>query len=347
MRFPRFRLLLLVALTLLWRPETAQACSCPPSGPPCQAAYDADVVFAGSVRAIEPARVPGHPDGAVVRFDVERGFINATARALELWWQWGSTCGYRFVAGERYLVYASKTELGLVASICSGTRLLKDAAQDVAYLTSMSREPAGARVFGRVNEYGREPADERGIDYGALEGVAVTVRTGTIVRTVTTNADGRYEVAALPPGPGSLTLAPPAGFGEGVQVVDFDLPDPRACWQADFTLSQSAAASGAVVNASGRPLAGIRVEAVAAELAGFSPPPYHSPAVSDARGAFGFDRLPPGRYVFGVNLTSTRGRGAPGAPVFMPGTRRVADAAVFDLKAGDRLDIGVLTVRGR
>jgi hypothetical protein len=347
MRFPRFQLFLLVAVALLSRPPTAHGCSCPPGGPPCQAAYNADVVFAGVVRTIQPDQNPDEPDEQVVRLDVERGFINATRGAVELKHNWRSTCAYRFVTGQRYLVYALRTPSGrLVPNICS-TKLLKDAAADVAYLTSMARAPAGARIFGRVNEYGREPADERGIDYGPLEGVAVTVRTATIVRTVTTDADGRYEVAALPPGPGSLTLTPPAGFGEGVRELDFDLPDARACWRADFTLSPSAAASGAVVDASGHPLAGIRVEAVAAELAGFSPPPYHSPAVSDARGAFTFDRLPPGRYVFGVDLTSAKGRGSPGAALFLPGTRSVADAAIFDLKAGERVDVGVMTVRGR
>ena len=98
------------------------------------------------------------------------------------------------------------------------------------------------------------------------------------------------------------------------------------------------------MDASGRPVAGLEVEAVAAELAGFDPPPYQQPVKTDARGVFEFDDLPPGSYVFGVNLTKRPGSPRGGVRVFLPGTSRPREATVVELNAGDRKDVGVLRV---
>src|SRR5512145_2553656 len=43
-----------VTLLALVPKGDAVACSCPPSGPPCQNAFQVDVVFAGTVRSISP-----------------------------------------------------------------------------------------------------------------------------------------------------------------------------------------------------------------------------------------------------------------------------------------------------
>ncbi len=47
---------LLVGLTVLTLASSNDgfACSCPSSGPPCQNAFQVDVVFAGTVRSIVP-----------------------------------------------------------------------------------------------------------------------------------------------------------------------------------------------------------------------------------------------------------------------------------------------------
>jgi hypothetical protein len=110
----------------------------------------------------------------------------------------------------------------------------------------------------------------------------------------------------------------------------------------DFSIEQVAQASGVFVDSAGRPVAGIEVDAVAAELAGFDPPPYQDPVKTDEDGTFEFPRLPPGVYVFGVNLTKPPRSPSKGVPLFLPGTRLAAEAAVIELRAGDRKDVGVL-----
>ena len=59
------------------------------------------------------------------------------------------------------------------------------------------------------------------------------------------------------------------------------------------------------------------------------------------------DKALRGAYVFGVNVTKGRYRPPSGPTTFLPGTAVVKDAAVFDLKPGDRTDLGVLRLTSR
>ena len=150
----------------------------------------------------------------------------------------------------------------------------------------------------------------------------------------------------MPLGAVSISVNTPFGFTpEGPR--QFEVTDLRACIAADFTLRAESAAHGLVVDGDGRPLSGILVEAVSAELAGYRPDAIFDPATTDARGQFAFPYLPPGAYVFGVNVTKGRYKPPSGPTTFLPGTAAVKDAAVFELKPGERTDIGVLRLSGR
>jgi Carboxypeptidase regulatory-like domain len=345
---------ILTTVVLLLAPcaDDAFACACIQSGPPCQAAWTADVVFAGTVRAID--RIEGSPgdllfDRVRVTFDVEQGYINPPSRVVEVrTGSGGGDCGYSFKIGKRYLVYGwNRPPAGLTTGICSRTRPIEDAAEDLHYLKTIPPKGAGARVYGRINEWRHEPAEERGVDYGPLEGIRVSVQSATMQVDAVTDADGRFEVKNVPAGKATITVLAPFGFDARYLSHEIDITDPRACSAQDFTLTLRATASGTVVDASGRPLAGVQVDAVAAELAGYDPPPYLYPVKTDAQGAFAFDSLPPGRYVFGINLTKRPGLPRPGASVFLPGVAAARDASVIELKAGDEAVVGVLRLPAR
>ena len=196
----------------------------------------------------------------------------------------------------------------------------------------------GGRIFGRINESRRDPAEERAVDYGPVEGVTVSIHGAGFQREVVTGADGRFLVSHVPIGKVAVTVAPSFGFATRRLGGELEIKGLRGCGEANFTISPTASAFGAVVDASGRPLAGVEVEAVAAELAGFKPAAFQRPAKSDDRGVFEFTDLPPGTYVFGVNLTAVRGVRLPVKPVFLPGTAFASDATRSDLKPGDRQD---------
>ena len=342
---------IVVGVALMLTAQEALGCSCATSGSPCQAASTADAVFVGTVRSIESIdRDPssGFDRLVLVRMDVERSFVNAVPRQVEIvTGPGGGDCGYRFAEGGRYLVYAWKTETSrFTTGLCSRTRPLDEAREDLRYLTAMPPAGTPARVYGRVSEWRRDPAEERAIDYGPLEGVTVSMRGVTFLREVATDASGRFEIPNLPQGKATVTAVAPFGFDVRHLEREVEIRD-RGCSEVNFDLSQIASASGTVVDASGRPVAGLEVEAVAAELAGFDPPPYQQPVKTDARGVFEFDDLPPGSYVFGINLTKRPGAPPAGGRVFLPGTSRPREATVVELNAGDRKDVGALRLVAR
>jgi hypothetical protein len=342
--------LALIGLFTLATERSVSACSCPAPGPACQAAWRADAVFAGRVRAIErmDSPEPGLRSAVRVVFEPVRPLLNIPSGPVALVLEELSTCSYRFTVGQEYLVYASKMESGpLTASICSGTKPLSEADADLKYFTALPPAAAGARVYGRINEYRRDPAERQGADYGPVEGVPVTVRGPAVFREVLTDRYGRYELAGLPTGAVTITATPPFGFDTRGMERDIDLENPRGCGEANFTFTPRAQASGVVVDAGGRPLAGVPVEAVAAELAGYRPEAFQTPARTDAAGRFEFDTLPPGTYVFGVNLTRDAAGRNPGLPTFFPGTALAQEAIIIELKAGDRTDIGTLRLQER
>jgi hypothetical protein len=313
----------------------------------------ADAVFAGTVRSVVEIDHDeyGQPYGSLlVTVDVERAFVSAAPGPLELiTGRGGGDCGYKFAVGQRYLIYADKTPIGQwSASICSRTRPLEKAQEDLQYLSTVPAGGLGARVFGRIHHWQRDPFEEQTVDYGPLEGLVVNVSGAGFSRDAVTDRHGRYEIAGLPLGGSTLTVAAPHGFDSRGLQRELDLRDTRACNERNFELSYAASASGSVIDAAGRALAGIRVEAVAAELAGHRPPPYQEPAITNERGAFEFDKLPPGIYVFGVNLTQPLyGRATQGPAVFLPGVAVASDATVIELRPGDRTPVGVLRLNDR
>jgi hypothetical protein len=338
-------LAMLGAMTMTSR--DALACSCMMSGPPCQATWIADSVFAGTVVSIAPIDhvALGAPyQSRLVTFNVERGFVNAVPGPLEIvTGTGGGDCGYDFKIGVKYLVYASKGGSSvLTAGICSRTRPFAGAREDLEYLTTMNATGTGGQVYGRINEARRDPAEETTVDYGPVEGIRVSVRGGTFFRDAVSDSDGRFRVADLPVGPATVSIAVPYGFEPSTFEHEIEIRDPRACRQIDLTIQPLARASGVVTDASGRPLAGVEVEAVAHELAGYRPDPFQNPVKTDARGGFEFSELPPGTYVFGINLTKDPYNRPRGAAVFLPGTAVASEATVVELRAGDRKEVGVL-----
>jgi len=121
----------------------ASACSCLSNGPPCQWYFQVDAVFAGAVTVI--SEIDGPPDLPyplrLVRFAVERGFRGVDAATAEaVTGMGGGDCGYPFKTGERYLVYAYRNQEGrLVTGICSRTRPLAEADEDLAFIQDSGR----------------------------------------------------------------------------------------------------------------------------------------------------------------------------------------------------------------
>jgi len=213
-------------------PAEAHACTCSGSpNPPCQAAWQADAVFAGRVAEI------GHPEPSAfmpqgfrmrrIHFAVTESFLGDVASEQTVFTGLGGgDCGYQFAAGASYVVYAHRAEDGsLTTGICSRTRSTSGAGEDLAYLRSLATtpQPVAGMIRGEVlvRYRDRRPALQPAAD------VRVTV-TGPAGRsTVVSGPDGAFAVMG-PAGPYTIALEPPDGL-TAFGPVDLALPTTRAC----------------------------------------------------------------------------------------------------------------------
>ncbi len=133
---PLILLVLLFGFWLSLPPTWSFACSCPEPGPPLEEREKATTVFRGEVVSVREFPILfgiwGSRDPTTIKFKVQTAWKGAayptryvtTARS-------GASCGYPFVAGTEYVVYSQR---GWQVSLCSRTRPLTEAAQDMVDL---------------------------------------------------------------------------------------------------------------------------------------------------------------------------------------------------------------------
>ena len=200
------------------------ACSCVPgSEPPCQAAWNYTAVFTGTVIDIaEPAPLP-QPQTAgpkpirpfiyydsksrpplssrkrVVRIQIAEVLngVDPGQKEIEIvTGMGGGDCGYAFQAGVDYIIYAYKNSEGrLETGICSRTRPLTQAAEDLAYLRAVPQLPPIADVRVSVADYSSWQGSRR-----PMPKVRTTISGPDGLREALTDSRGRATFAGLTPG---------------------------------------------------------------------------------------------------------------------------------------------------
>jgi hypothetical protein len=156
------RLRLAVCAAILFLPAFASpvfACSCLNPGPPCQAYWDAPVVFAGTPLAV--SRIEVERDGSrvmqrLVRFRIEEAFRGVGGTDVEvLTGGWGGDCGYDFEVGRKYLVYGYTIEgkKWVGTGICTRTRPLSEAGEDLNFIRALPNSPPGATIYGTAQRH--------------------------------------------------------------------------------------------------------------------------------------------------------------------------------------------------
>jgi MYXO-CTERM domain-containing protein len=113
--------------------SSARACSCRPPAPPAEAREAAAAVFEGRVISIERGEPAGGP--IRVKLSVVRTFGADLGEVVTVRTGGSSAaCGFGFQQDESYLVYASEHDGQLQVSLCSRTRPMADAAEDLKVL---------------------------------------------------------------------------------------------------------------------------------------------------------------------------------------------------------------------
>ena len=333
--------LFLVPLALLLAPSRADACSCIGGLPICQTFWQTDAVFAGTVLSIEPIPNPSGERFMAhqrIRFQVQEAWRGGVEGIVEIrTGAGGGDCGYRFEQGEAYLVYAHARGGGLSTSICSRTRKLAQASEDLAYLKTAMRPSATGRIYGVVRY--QQDSRTRGPDR-YIAGYTVQLSDGTRSRTGTTDADGRFEFTGIAAGKYTISLATP-DTEHAYGPRDVTLADPRGCAAANFHVVPDGRLSLRLVDGTGEPRSKVLVELLDLGARSADRPLFpRAVRETDADGRVEFAQLHPNQYAVSVNGTRPPGIDMPYAARYFPDADSLDAARTIDLGLGERLDLG-------
>lgn len=148
-------LLVALALSVVWffgHAGEAHACKCAEPGSPSEELEKFDALFAGRVVSVHhsydpDARSVTPDDRSTIGFEVStvwKGEIHETTNITTP--PTGGSCGYRFIEGESYVVYAYDSRYGdggYTAGICSRTAPLSRAQADIDELGDGQAPQAG------------------------------------------------------------------------------------------------------------------------------------------------------------------------------------------------------------
>lgn len=337
---------LFCAVFLTGRP--AEACTCLGGAAPCQAFFDVPAVFVGKVQSISEHTGASGFSGRRVHLDVAEAFRGVTSQEVDIdTGNGGGDCGYPFKVGESYLVYAYLEKDGqtLSTGICTRTKPLRDAQNDLAFARTVAGAPAvGGVISGTVRNRDRRLADpSRGENpYAPVAGMAILVECEGVTHRAETDTRGRFEITGLPVGVCSARVSPPDTTYMMNQPPDVTIRDLRACAGMDVTIAFDGHIRGRVLDVNLTPLAGITVDAI---VPGARGPSYANAAVTDANGLYEIAKLSPGSYVVGINARRdySGGRGF-GRTIYFPAGATADAAETVIVGAGEQMTLGDFTL---
>lgn len=316
--------MLTILIGLFGRSPVAEACTCvqPPSPMLCTQ-RNAPAIFIGHVmKAVGDERV---------RVEVLEGFKGVVSRSVvELPSGHGATCGYDFEVGETYVIFASRTESGALATgLCSGNKRLSEVPD--AVLNDLQNLERG---FGRSEIVCMlfRPRDGGG-QFSALPNIRVTASRGGKSFHAITNKQGRFRIGL--DGPGDYAIS--ADLPDALTLVQAGhvhvTVEERACTLWDLAAVNNARISGRLIAPAGVDVQGIpinvtstdgRATVVAAE--------------TGVDGRFEVAGIEPGEYVLGINIPCMPYDGLPFEKVLYPGVHNDAEATRFRIDGPVRID---------
>src|SRR6266481_3252850 len=335
----KHRLLIVSAIALFSCSPEVKACSCAQTRPACEEFGSARAVFIGKVIGAKEQRQERQADGSTTTYDVgeiyfkvEETFLGVKGtRAVIHSGTGGGDCGYWFRRGQRYLVYAYGESLEtLGTNICTRTGLLANAQEDLEFLRNLPRKGTGARIHGSVAAALKDPKSSDWRTPKPLEGVMVKIEGQQRTFDAVTDSKGEYELTGLSAGRYKVHAVVPDYYRQDQNWIrDVKLND-RGCAHEDFFAQNDSGITGHVFRPDGTALAKANVELMPVEresiqrLSG-------DETWADEKGEYELGEIPPGRYLLGINLSSSPSNEQPYPRTFYPGVTDRSRATVIEI----------------
>jgi hypothetical protein len=296
-------------------PRLAMACGCVGLASRCDRSWiPQETAFLGRVIAMDKTNESGFLSSYAARFSVVENF-NGTESGAEVTvytGMGGGDCGYPFVPGVSYLVYAGEQngDRRLHAGICSETAPAVRVGGVLPELRAWRDHRRPDDLFGVVIQA------PRGSGFGDLVEskpmASVTVRAlGTNGQSSATRTDamGAFAFRSLPLGTYKIRTDLPAGFALLSSKASADVREEGSGCELEQAAKPDGRIDGTVVDAAGKPMRGFITiqpsdprEAAEARRHGGLPSYDVQP-----NGRFVLPLLPPGAYRLAFHPTTARG----------------------------------------
>lgn len=334
------------------------ACSCADPRPACELFPSASAVFVGTV-------LDGNDNGSG-RFIQQTAYlvrVDEPLRGLapdqkEVFIDPGSftSCYTHYDIGATYLFYvyvggmgnfmattvirdgeetkklppAWEAKRGLkvyLAAMCSGSKPLPQATEDLAWIRRAAAGEKANRVYGVAYQH-----YERYWDKSAnvpLAGAKVRLQGAGPSTETTTGPEGEYTFEGVRPGEYHLWAERPPWGGSYRQPIELRA---GGCVERALRLQSNGAIRGVVHKSDGSPAVDVRVELVRVLKDGTLAEDYSLWSDTYEQGQFHIREAPAGDFVVGVNLRSPMTADEPWPTTFFPGVPTQARARVLHLQ---------------
>jgi hypothetical protein len=258
------------------------------------------VVFAGKVASVSEEKGSARWPHRVIHFEAVEGFVGVAGGAVDVrTGMGGGDCGYRFISGESYFVYAYHEGEGagaLWVSDCGATKSLAKAHTDLAYARQVSRGGDQARLFGRVIGSARGGLQDS-LEQTGIANVKVTAEGPADQHlTAVTDAEGFFSFTGSHEGAYTVRAAVPDRF-PGIAPQEVTVP-AGDCKGLVLESNGLASLAGRVVGAGGKPVYGLEVKLIPADGADSM---VGEKSGTSLGGRYSWEHLPPGAYILVVN----------------------------------------------
>jgi hypothetical protein len=329
--------LLIIGLFSVMLSPSLDACTCR-AQPACGLPTDYPLVFVGRVahKQVDHGDRLASVAPAIVTFEVAEYLRGQEGPRVDIRTTEGCcACGYTFVEGVDYLVFASG---GFSTGECTPTQPLRTASALIEQLRLAAATGSPAQIFGFV---GVAPLPPSGDQTQPLDSIPIRAVGTTGTFETKTSPAGAYAFHNLPVDtyrvepvlPAGLTTAE-AALGRTRRSLELG-PNSKGC-QTNIRVFTDGRISGLVLNKSGEP----RRAFVGVIPADRQPQKILGTVVSDTTSGDGRFRLPllsAGRYIL-VYSPESAGRINHQQRFYYPGASVPAEAKVIELAPGEHLD---------
>ena len=334
-----------ILISLSLAKQTVNACTCAGPRSTCESYGSASAVFVGtviSVRVNKPQKSNERAEEidwtpVAFKFVVEQAYHGVAGSQVEVFTgSGGGDCGYQFIVGQRYLVYAYSYQNRLSTGICSRTKLYSNATEDLAFLSTLSSATPGISIEGGLTH-----RDAKGELFGS--DLLVTIQSESVRKEIRPDATGRFRISGLPAGNYKLNLQLPETLITSQPEREITVAD-KGCALVSWFVTDNGRVLGRVVNADGEPVPNIRITLVTPNDGQTMQPVANRAVVSERTGDdgnFTLSAVPRGRYVLAINHQLYPGSkdtttGYP--PSFYPGVIDETQAQTIIIGPGEKIE---------